>query len=71
LFAFIFFNPLELLYLFAIIPIPGMKRRQYLKENAAAAGIQLSQALMDELDALGRQVAGERHNAQNLLFVDQ
>jgi len=55
----------------SIVPIPGMKRRQYLKENAAAAGIQLSQALMDELDDLGRQVSGERHNARNLLFVDQ
>lgn len=55
----------------SIVPIPGMKRRRYLKENAMAGDIQLSQALMDELDNLSRKVSGKRHNAQNLLFVDQ
>lgn len=43
-----------------IVPIPGTKRRAYLEENAAAAGLGLSEAEMTTLDqALGAgQVAG-------------
>jgi aryl-alcohol dehydrogenase-like predicted oxidoreductase len=53
----------------AIVPIPGMKRRRYLYENAAAAAIRLSPDMIDALDALVARVAGERHNARNLRFV--
>ena len=53
-----------------IVPIPGMKRRRHLTENARAAAIRLSAETLEALDALGEQVAGERHNAQNLQFVD-
>jgi aryl-alcohol dehydrogenase-like predicted oxidoreductase len=34
-----------------IVPIPGTKRRSYLKENLAAAAVQLSQAERDEIAA--------------------
>jgi aryl-alcohol dehydrogenase-like predicted oxidoreductase len=55
----------------SIVPIPGMKRRSYLTENAAAVDIRLPPETMDALDALGMGVAGERHNAQNLRFVEK
>ena len=55
----------------SVVPIPGMKRRRYLKENSAAAQIQLSPEVMHTLDGLNEQVVGERHNAQNLRFVDK
>jgi aryl-alcohol dehydrogenase-like predicted oxidoreductase len=54
----------------SIVPIPGMKRRRHLVENVTAAAIRLSTEMIDALDALGDQVAGERHNAHNLRFVD-
>ena len=54
----------------SIVPIPGMKRRRHLTENVTAAAIRLSAETIEALDALGEQVAGERHNAQNLQFVD-
>ena len=55
----------------SIVPIPGMKRRSYLTENAAAADIRLRPETLAALDALGDGVAGERHNAQNLRFVEK
>lgn len=54
----------------SIVPIPGMKRRRYLNENVTAAAIRLSPETIEALDALGGRVAGKRHNAQNLQFVD-
>jgi len=54
----------------SIVPIPGMKRIGHLTENVAATAIRLSSEEIKVLDALGEQVAGERHNAQNLQFVD-
>jgi aryl-alcohol dehydrogenase-like predicted oxidoreductase len=53
-----------------LVPIPGMKRRRYLNENAAAAAVRLSPEMIAALDALGHQVSGARHNAKNLRFVD-
>lgn len=55
----------------SIVPIPGMKRRSYLTENAAAVDIRLGPETLDALDALGEEVTGERHNAQNLRFVEK
>lgn len=55
----------------SIVPIPGMKRRPYLTENAAAADLRLRPETLAALDALGEGVAGERHNAQNLRFVEK
>ncbi|MBS1798784.1 MAG: aldo/keto reductase [Acidobacteria bacterium] len=45
-------------------PIPGTKRRKYLEENAAAAGIKLSAAEVAELEAAVPQgeIAGDRYN---------
>ena len=54
----------------SIVPIPGMKRRRHLTENVTATAIRLSAEMIEALDALGEQVAGERHNAHNLQFVD-
>jgi len=54
----------------SIVPIPGMKRRRHLMENVTAAAIRLSTEMIHALDALGDQVAGERHNAHNLQFVN-
>jgi aryl-alcohol dehydrogenase-like predicted oxidoreductase len=54
----------------SVVPIPGMKRRRYLKENVAAAAIRLSPEMIEALDALGEHVAGGRHNTHNLQFVD-
>ena len=54
-----------------IVPIPGMKRRAHLLQNAAAADIELTARQMAKLDAIGRNAAGERHNPHNLQFVDR
>jgi aryl-alcohol dehydrogenase-like predicted oxidoreductase len=48
-----------------IVPIPGTKRRRYLEENAAAAGISLSQreiAWLDEAMPVGA-AAGDRYES--------
>ena len=55
----------------AIVPIPGMKRRRHVEENAAAAAIRLPSVVLDRLDRLGTEVAGARHNEGNLRFVER
>lgn len=54
-------------------PIPGTKRRQYLEENIAAAGLDLSTADIARLDAAlpPEAVAGERYNDSMMVFVDR
>jgi aryl-alcohol dehydrogenase-like predicted oxidoreductase len=54
-----------------IVPIPGMKTRRHLEENAQAASLQLSADESESLRQLAAGVQGARHNAENLLFVDQ
>ncbi len=54
----------------AIVPIPGMKRRCHLEENAAAVDVHLPPEVIVQLDSLGANVAGARHNERNLLFVE-
>jgi aryl-alcohol dehydrogenase-like predicted oxidoreductase len=56
-----------------VVPIPGTKRRRYLEENVGAAGIQLSQAEMAQLDAAlsPENVAGSRYNEQLMATVDR
>lgn len=46
-----------------VVPIPGTKRRTYLKENAAAADIKLNAAELSELDRIfvPGEVAGTRY----------
>jgi aryl-alcohol dehydrogenase-like predicted oxidoreductase len=56
-----------------IVPIPGTKRRKYLEENAAAAGITLtSEDLRRIEDAMPRgSVAGERYAEQQMRSVNR
>lgn len=56
-----------------IVPIPGTKRRQYLEENIAAAGVMLSDAQANALDqALAPdRVSGERYSAAGLAAIDR
>ena len=56
-----------------LVPIPGTKRRKYLEENVAAAGLALSAAEIAELDralAPGK-VAGPRYNEQLMATIDR
>ena len=56
-----------------IAPIPGTKRRSYLEENVAAAGIELSDGDLAELDAALQPGAtsGERYGAAGLALLDR
>ncbi len=56
-----------------VVPIPGTKRRKYLEENAAAAGLQLSPEEIAELEAAIPQdeIVGERYTAANLRAIDR
>ena len=56
-----------------IVPIPGTKRRAYLEQNLAAAGIALDPARMQALDAAlapGR-IVGARYGASGLAVIDR
>ena len=56
-----------------IVPIPGTKRRAYLEENLAAAGIALDAARMQALDAAlapGR-IVGARYGESGLAVIDR
>ncbi len=54
-----------------IVPIPGTRRRERLRENAAATAVALSADDIAELDALAAQVGvqGERYDEQHLGLV--
>jgi len=56
-----------------MVPIPGTKRRIYLEENAAAAGIKLTAGEVAELEAAVPQheIAGERYAAQAMKAIDR
>ena len=56
-----------------IVPIPGTKRRTYLEENVAAAGIKLEPEEMAELDqALSPEaISGPRYNERMMALVDR
>lgn len=56
-----------------ILPIPGTKRRKYLQENAAAAGIKLSAAEVRAIDDILRKnaVAGERYTEGGMKLVNR
>jgi aryl-alcohol dehydrogenase-like predicted oxidoreductase len=55
------------------VPIPGTKRRQYLEENAAAAGIHLTADEVAELETAvpAHEIVGERGTAANLAAIDR
>jgi aryl-alcohol dehydrogenase-like predicted oxidoreductase len=56
-----------------IVPIPGTKRRNYLEENVAAAGMKLEPGEMAELDhALSPEaISGPRYNEKLMAMVDR
>jgi aryl-alcohol dehydrogenase-like predicted oxidoreductase len=56
-----------------IVPIPGTKRRTYLEENVAAAGIRLEPEEMAELDhALSPEaISGPRYSEKMMALVDR
>lgn len=56
-----------------IVPIPGTKRRKYLKENLGAANVSLSPAEMKELDdtVAPQNIAGPRYNDSNMRLIDR
>ncbi|HEX9051519.1 MAG TPA: aldo/keto reductase [Anaeromyxobacter sp.] len=56
-----------------VVPIPGTKRRRYLEENVAAAGIALAPAELAALDAAlpPGKVAGPRYDEERMRTVDR
>lgn len=54
-----------------IVPIPGTKRRAYLRENAAAATVTLTPEDRRYLDESLPPVAGERYSEQALKMIDR
>ena len=56
-----------------IVPIPGTKRRTYLEENAAAAGMQLTPQEVAELEgAIPRdEIAGDRYTEASMQTIDR
>ena len=54
-----------------IVTIPGTRRRTYLEQNVAAAGIALNAREMDVLDNALKQVAGPRYSKERMAMVDR
>jgi len=56
-----------------VVPIPGTKRRKYLEENVAAAGVRLTREELARIDrALPRgAAAGMRYPAQSMQALDR
>jgi aryl-alcohol dehydrogenase-like predicted oxidoreductase len=56
-----------------IVPIPGTKRRKYLEENVAAAGVALTTAEAAQLDATvpPGSTAGPRYSPPQMAMVDR
>jgi aryl-alcohol dehydrogenase-like predicted oxidoreductase len=54
-----------------IVPIPGTKRRAYLEENLAAAGIELSSHDLAGIDAEVPEAAGDRYDRTGMATVDR
>lgn len=56
-----------------IIPIPGTKKRQYLKENAGAVDLQLSSEVLKDIDTLLKQYSdtGQRYADSSMRWLDK
>jgi aryl-alcohol dehydrogenase-like predicted oxidoreductase len=54
-----------------IVPIPGTKRRKYLRENVAAANVVLTAADRKYLDESLPPVSGERYSEQAMKMIDR
>jgi aryl-alcohol dehydrogenase-like predicted oxidoreductase len=55
-----------------LVPIPGTKHPEYMRENAAAGDIRLDASVVARLEGLinDRTVKGERYNAQLMASID-
>jgi aryl-alcohol dehydrogenase-like predicted oxidoreductase len=53
-----------------IIPIPGTKRRAYLKENIESLQIKLSVEELSRINRVSQQVRGQRKNASGMKLVN-
>ncbi|MFH9399541.1 aldo/keto reductase [Streptomyces sp. NPDC017638] len=53
-----------------LVPIPGTKRRAYLEQNAAAAGIELTGEDLARIDAELPEAAGERYDEAGMRAVN-
>jgi len=53
-----------------LVPIPGTKRRQYLEQNAAAVGIELTADDLKRLDHLP-EAAGDRYDERGMATVNR
>lgn len=54
-----------------IVPIPGTKRRGFLRQNVAAQDIHLEGEELRQLSDALRRVAGPRYNEERMAFVDR
>jgi aryl-alcohol dehydrogenase-like predicted oxidoreductase len=56
-----------------VVLIPGTKRRAYLEENTAAAEIELSCEILDQLDQAAPvgAISGDRYNERIMSAIDQ
>ncbi|MFF7122241.1 MULTISPECIES: aldo/keto reductase [unclassified Streptomyces] len=54
-----------------LVPIPGTKRRTYLEQNAAAAGIELSEEDLARIDAELPEAAGARYDEAGMRSVNR
>ena len=54
-----------------IVPIPGTKRRKYLRENVAAANVVLTDADRKYLEESLPPVSGERYSEQAMKMIDR
>jgi aryl-alcohol dehydrogenase-like predicted oxidoreductase len=54
-----------------LVPIPGTKRRTYLRQNHAALKIRLDESEMEQLERALAKTAGPRYNAERMSSVDR
>jgi aryl-alcohol dehydrogenase-like predicted oxidoreductase len=56
-----------------LVPIPGTKRRKYLKQNAAAVDVVLTKEQVSELDSVfpPSAAAGERYSANMMPLLNR
>ncbi|MBN1386822.1 MAG: aldo/keto reductase [Bacteroidales bacterium] len=53
-----------------IIPIPGMKRKKYVKENIRSANVSLFQDEIEKLDSIFNNISGERYGKESSKFIE-
>jgi aryl-alcohol dehydrogenase-like predicted oxidoreductase len=53
-----------------IVPIPGTKRRTYLEDNAAAAGVELTAEDLERIDAELPAAAGDRYDEAGMASIN-